>query len=339
MLSSLSRLNLIRYLIVWRVNSSLAFFPRYLSIDLSKVIGTIISRRLPSKEQSTWEKSLDKLILEPKKSSKDKQKPFIKIPDVSWPINSVLLPYPCKRTYGRDELIFWELKLFGEHADHGLFLEVILPAMEEASYTADTQLNRRNRLWGHFDIKNIFVARGPKWEPLVTDGKLDLRYSVNPMQWLEGLTFNPKQRRNFKLLDWITPCDLTDYITPFFELDLPDEKEKLKFTKSPPLSLILLSFVYRLNDLLRENSKSTARKDEILNSEDRSDFHYAFQQTLNITPFKNILKKLPPSFPGKWMGTQEFTSIPKPVIPYLEAASILHIGKQTHFGCGTFLIK
>jgi len=128
MLSFLNQISLIRYLVVWRVNSSLAYFPRYLSVDISKVIGSIIAQRLPTSEKSAWKKAIDPLVRPAGSASKNSTtKPAsIAIKDESWPINSVIFTYPCKRAYGKDELIFWELKLFGKHADHGLFLEVIL---------------------------------------------------------------------------------------------------------------------------------------------------------------------------------------------------------------------
>ncbi len=42
--------------------------------------------------------------------------------------------------------------------------------------------------------------------------------------------------------------------------------------------------------------------------------------------------------PGRWIGKQKFTTIPAPVVPCLELASIFHVGGYTHFGCGTFVI-
>lgn len=340
MLSCLNQINMIRYLIVWRVNSSLTYFPRYFSLDISQILGTIISRRLPTGEKRKWEKSLAPLNDFINEFAKNRKVNLSsKIPQSAWPINSILFVYPMKRTYGKDELIFWELKLLGEHADHGLFLEVILPAMEEASFTSVQEWNRRNRIWGHFDIQHIYTARGEKWEPIVTDGKLNLRSRVHPSQWLEGLTFSPIPRRKFKILNWITPSDLNENLTSFYALNLPDEKENMKFGKTPLLSFILHSLIQRINHLLYEPSKGCTEVNEILNSSDRAAFLHAFQQSLQIKITKNNLKKAHSNYPGKIIGTQEFSYIPREIIPYLDIASILHLGSKTHFGCGTFDVR
>jgi len=335
MLSFLNRLNLIRYLVVWRVNRSIAFFPRYFSIDLSMVIGSIISNRLPTKEKSAWNKALAPLISNKTDTSRNKIKT---IPDVSWPINSVLFVYPGKRAYGRDELIFWELKLFGKHADHGLFLEVILPAMEEASYTSDTKWNRRNRIWGHFDIQSIYASRGNRWEPIVTDGRLDLRYRANPLQWLEDLRFKPKSSRRYRRLNWMSPFDLTMVAGKLNEFGLNYKDDSSKFTNAPTLPVILVGLISRISELLRPRKKHTDKISDFLTSEDRGTFQEALQTANHVSIIKNSTRSIPPVWPGKWIGTQRFSSIPRSIIPYLELASILHIGKQTHFGCGTFVI-
>ena len=340
MLSCLNQINLVRYLIVWRVNSSLAYFPHYFSLDISKILGTIISRRLPTAEKRMWEKSLGPLnvFFDKLKTNKKTDHSSI-IPESAWPLNSSLFVYPLKRTYGKDEFVFWELKLFGEHADHGLFLEVILPAMEEASYTSEKDWNRRNRIWGHFDIQNIFAARGEKWDPIVTDGKLDLRSRVHPLQWLEGLTFSPKTKRKFKTLNWITPTNLNENLNSYYALNLPDEKEKIKFGKTPLLSFILHSLIQRLNKLLYKPSKDFNEVSDTLNASDRSAFLHVFQQSTDVKISKNNFKKVNFNYPGKFIGEQQFSFIPRQAIPYLDIASILHIGSHTHFGCGTFDLR
>jgi len=107
------------------------------------------------------------------------------IPTLAWPLESVLFAYPNKRAFGPGEVILWELKLIGNSADHGIFLELILPAMEQAATTTDARWSRHNGLWGHFDIQAIYISRGTRWEPIVTNGKLNLNYRASPTQWAE----------------------------------------------------------------------------------------------------------------------------------------------------------
>jgi len=340
MLSCLNQINLIRYLIVWRINSSLAFFPRFASLDISSVLGSIISQRLPTVDKNHWQKTLNPLN-KTIEQIKNKQLTATdsKFPDSAWPVKSTIFVYPIKRSYSKDELFFWELKLFGEDADHGFFLEVILPAMEEACITTNQEWNQRNRLWGHFDILNIYAAQGNIWQPFVTNGKLNLEYRVNPKQWLEGLRFTPNYYHKFKHIDWIVPAEFSDDLPGYHALDLPDEKQKLKFSKAPPLSLILHSLVQRINKLLYAPSKKSKAIDEILNAADQKEFLSAFQQSLPINIVNKKLLKVPLNWPGKYYGSQRYSSIPYKILPYLNVASILHIGKYTHFGCGTFELK
>jgi hypothetical protein len=250
----------------------------------------------------------------------------------------VLFVYPGKRTYGQGELILWELKLLGESADHGLFLEVILPAMEEAATTSDPRWRRPHSLWGQFDIHAIYVARGARWEPLVQEGQLDLRYHATPTQWAEGLTFEPSSERVLDRLTWLTPFDLTSQ---------PAGRRKRRAARFktipanevPTLHGILEALVARMAALLP--GKYTTPEDvwNSLNAEERSALEKALELATRIPVQHHKLQPVPKHWPGRWIGTQTFQFIPRPLLPYFELASILHIGRQTHFGCGTFVVS
>ena len=200
----ISPINLIRYLIVWRVNGSLIQLPRYLPLALSQVLGTLIAERLPTQQTREWRKVLEAWERAAQTDTKSSKKT---IPDVAWPIKSVLFAYPNKRAFGQGEVILWELKLIGDSADHGVFLERILPAMEQAATTTDARWFHHNGLWGRFDIQAVYASRGARWEPVVSDGKLNLDYRATPNQWADGLTFSADAERRFRRLTWITPFD------------------------------------------------------------------------------------------------------------------------------------
>jgi hypothetical protein len=53
---------------------------------------------------------------------------------------------------------------------------------------------------------------------------------------------------------------------------------------------------------------------------------------------KTDLERADKSAPGRWIGAQTFAKIPPRLLSYLELAATLHIGKHTHFGCGTFTL-
>jgi hypothetical protein len=328
-------IKLIRYLVVWRVNGSLVWLPRCLSTELSLALGTIIADRLPTREAGPWRKALAPWDECGGTSLIGKKKPT-RIPEVSWPIEAVMFAYPGKRTYGWGELILWELKLMGESADHGLFLEVILPAMEEAGSASEPRWRHRNVLWGHFDIHAIYAARGEQWEPVVSDGRLDLNYRASPTQWAEGLTFDLNSERIFDRLTWLTPFDLT---SDKGRTGRRRRRKKIPPHQVPTLQSMLESLVARMSQLLPGKHHTPNDVWDVLSAEEQASFQAVMEQASHIPVHHKKLKPSPKRWPGRWIGAQTFAFIPHPIIPYLELASILHIGKQTHFGCGTFAIS
>ncbi|MDY7080522.1 MAG: CRISPR system precrRNA processing endoribonuclease RAMP protein Cas6 [Chloroflexota bacterium] len=324
-------IKLIRYLLVWRVNGSLVRLPRCLSTELSLFLGTTIANRLPTRQAGPWRKALAPWDEYGGLSLIGQKKPRT-IPEVSWPVEAVLLAYPGKLTYGQGELILWELELMGESADHGFFLEVILPAMEEAGSIADPRWQRQNVLWGRFDVHAIYAARGPRWETVVSDGRLDLSYHATSVQWAEGLTFEPKTRHIFERLTWLTPFDL-------IRDNRRRHRKKIPPHQVPTLQSILKSLITRMSFLLPGKYNKPDDVWNVLSAEDRTSFQAVMEQAARIPVHYTGLRPAPKHWPGRWIGTQTFPSIPRPIIPYLELASILHIGKQTHFGCGTFTIR
>jgi hypothetical protein len=344
MWSIIEPLHLIRYLLVWKVNRKMVRLPHCLPVDLSRVLGTLIAERLPTREAQPWRKALSKwdgYDDAPNPRSREGNKPRTgtgmpeprknsPVPQAAWPLETILFVYPGKQIYGQGELIFWELKLVGASADHGLFLEVILPAMEEASTTSDPRLRSGpNSLWGGFDIQSIYAARGLRWEPVASDGKLDLRQRVLPNQWAEGLTFTSDSERVFDQLSWLTG----------FDLAIQHESERARTTHAPTLPQILEALAARLIAFIPGKHLATANVWQFLSSDDQAALRGAMEQAAEFPVIRQQLEPVPKGWPGKWGGSQKFLIIPDPIVPYLELASILHIGWQTHFGCGTFILK
>lgn len=309
-------ISLIRYLVVWRINRTLVRLPRCLSVGMSRVMGTLIAERLPTREAQPWRKAMIKW----EGYDDDAKKNNAPVPEASWPIESVLFVYPGKQVYGQGELILWEFELIGNSADHGLFLELILPAMEEASTTSDPRWHRPNSLWGRFDIQAIYAAHGAQWEPVARDGKLDLRYRATPNQWADGLTFTSTSERTLDRLTWLTP------------FDLPSKQS------APTLPEILEALAARMSLFMSGKRRASADTWNVLSAQDQAALRGAIEQAAEFPLRRQEIERAPKGWPGRWMGTQTFLFIPDPLVPYLELASILHIGKRTHFGCGTFVI-
>ena len=326
-------INLIRYLCVWRVNRALVRLPAYLPLELSRVLGTIISESLPTRQARPWRKALAA------------QTPGGGV----WPIEAVLFAYPGKQLYGPGEPIFWELKLLGPQADHAFFLEVILPAMEAAGQTTDSRWYQSNTLWGRFDIHSIYVAQGQHWQPVVSEGRLDTRYYPTPLQWADGLSFEPTpgDERTHRTLTWLTPVNLSPppKITGSLALT-PDEQgsgqtrsasgKKAKNIPVPTLQLLLEALLYRITELVPGKYTTPGDVWNMLSPDDQAALWDAVLEADQIGLHQAERQKIPKGWPAGWFGTQTFTAMPLSLLPYLELASILHLGRQTHLGCGIF---
>ncbi len=335
MLSFLKHIKLIRYLLVWKVNSSLVRLPDCLSLEISQVLGTIIAQSLPTKQASQWQKAMGSRNNTHVGDAKNKQANTL---EIEWPIGAVLSVYPGKLTYGTGEVILWELKLFGDWADHGFFLRVILPAMEEASYTTDLRWNRRNGLWGHFDIYAAYVAQGRQWKPLVNDGRLNLRRRINPIQWTEGLDLDPALKKVYFCLDWLTPFSLKDIQLTASAISVLGNIQEGMYDSTLNLKGILEILIYRLSQLIPGRYNAPEDVLNILTPKEQSSFFEVMEQAGQVPVISKNLKMAPSNWPGCCIGKQIFGPIPLSIIPYLELASILHVGRHTHFGCGTFTL-
>lgn len=349
---SLSKpINLIRYLIVWRVNSSLTRLPEDLSADLSCTLGTIIADRLSTNAAKPWRRTMDlwtdyresrpdqKRSKRRRHRSNDEQlKP---IPEAPWPIESVLFPYLPKRTNGKGEPIIWELKLFGENADHNLFLEVILPAMEEAGASTSPDRDNKHSFWGHFDISAVYVARGQHWEPFIQAGHLDLSYRPSPIQWADGLTFGSELTTPFTKIIWLTPFEFGNTKITHRKSSHSHHRRGKRQPEIilPTLENLIEALLTRISQLLPGKYATTEDVWAMLNSEEEATLKQDLERASHSPIRHHSLKSVPKGRTGNWIGSQVFPSIPVQLVPYLELASILHIGKQTHFGYGTFALQ
>ncbi|MCX6031238.1 MAG: hypothetical protein NT169_18305 [Chloroflexi bacterium] len=351
----LTQVNLIRYLIVWRVNGSQIQLPRCLPADFSQVLGALIAERLPTQQAKPWRKAVaewgkvtdESAAAEARDASPLPEAPLhtVNFPAAAdqrwpaWPIESVIWPYPGKRTYGQGEPLLWELKLLGAAADHGLFLEVILPAMEVAATTSDERWRRSRTLWGRFDIQAIYAARGPRWEPFVTDGRLDLAYRPMPTQWAEGLAFEVNARRRFHRLSWLTPFDFGFGIWDFGMdggADNPQSAIRNPQSKAPSLRGILDALMARIAPLAVDKWATAEQAWGTLDAEEQMGVWLDCEEGRLK---RAMLERASRDWPGRWIGAQLFAKMPPRLLPYLELASVLHVGQHTHFGCGTFALE
>jgi hypothetical protein len=391
----LTQVNLLRYLIVWRVNGSQVQLPRCLPVEISQVLASLIAERLPSQQAKPWRKAVAGWETLPDEAGQvgagqagagQVGAGLRPAPTIwpGWPIEAVVWPYPGKRAYGQGEPLLWELKLLGAAADHGLFLEMILPAMEAAATTTDERWRRARSLWGRFDIQAIYAARGPRWEPFVTDGRLDLAYRPTPSQWAEGFTFEADGKRRYHRLSWLTPFDFglgnadfgmdggavdfglgnADFgmdggadnpqspipnpqspmpekpgravRNPQSTVRKPQSTVRKPQSKAPALRAVLDALMARIAPLTLGKWATAEQAWGTLTAQEQQSI-WLDCEACRLK--RAMLERAPRDGPGRWIGAQLFAALPPRLWPYLELASVLHVGKHTHFGCGTFALE
>ena len=350
-------LNLLRYLFVVRVNSALVRLPRCPSLEFSLVLGSLIADRLPTREARHWRKALrpwqdfsgEILAAPPTRNSpvqsrqtqqNQPRRAAKTVPEIVWPVDLVIHVYPGKLIYGRDEIILWEMKLFGRDADHGLFLETLLPAVEEAGITRNPHWKQPAKLWGNFDISAVSVARGLRWEPIVQDSQIDLKTFPTPMQWAEDLHFTQDAEKPLSKLTWLTPFAFDNAgrknTRQGKRRGRSNQKQRRAQSFEPPT---LDSILAAMAPHISRNIAIWQPDGDALDEEEAAETWQAVRQRARqVKLIRNDLGRPPKNWPGQGAGVQLFDLIPPVLEPYLTLASILHVGQYRHFGCGTFML-
>lgn len=327
-------LDLVRYLFVLEVNTSLIWLPKWPALELSLFLGETIAERLPIVQARAWKKSLAAWNAASQDISRRKGEVQGPIHQSPWPIDAVIFWYPAKRSYGKGERILFELKLMGDAAEHDFFIEVILPAMEQIAMSHYTASKYANSLWGHFDIRSVYSAKGSSWRPLLKNGRLDLRRKVTSTQWYKGIKHGSTSSSSRVQLTWLSPFLLYG----FDRANIPHGKKTPVVT--PKLSFILESVAERISSLLLGKYSSAQEFLTSLDLDERLAWMQAMDLAAYVPIYNSDIKPSSDLMSGLGRGYQTFARhIPDAVIPYLELGSILHIGEYTHFGCGTYVIS
>jgi len=317
---------LLRYLFVWRVHRPAVRFRTPAPADIACTLGCHIADRLPSVQAKPW---IEALSFAKSTIFQFDRKSGISLIENPWPLSAAILVYPVKHFYGQDELIFWELKLMGQSADHSLFLEIILPAVESLSQKSVGLHSNRFSVWGSFDIQSVYVAKGHHWVPLVDSGKLDLRRRYSTRMWCKDLHFNHRLGLPLKRLEWMTPVCL-----PL----LPDRKPSQKVT-APQLKHILDAWLIRASQLILGRWGTPEKLIAGMDDDTRRDWLEAIELARQISVLRAELVSSPKYGKNMREGAQYFmTPVPEKLIPYLNLAAIFHVGQFTHYGCGTFAL-
>jgi hypothetical protein len=338
-------IKILRYLCVWRVNASLVWVPTTFNLELPRVLGQLIVDHLPTSMTRAWNKPLQAWRDYQRDMARAKQdeRPLPLMPNTLWPLQAVFMPYPGKCTYGRGERILWELKLLGSSADHMMFLETILPAMEEAGYSKDPRWTKYNSLWGRFDIEAIYVAHSNRWDPLVQAGNLDVHYRPSPTQWAEGRHGPPSS--HYTEVHWLSPFDFTTPPEAFLKwpglFESPTEYEEPSdgtHGRDPSIPVMIKALLTRLEGILEEQYRRPVDLWTLLEAEQVEQLQTALAHAKQTHVLRHILEHPPHALLGRLQDIQEVTPIDPVLWPYLDLASVLHIGEYTQFGHGTFVL-
>ena len=293
---------------------------------LSKTLGNVIADRLSTKDARRWRKTIDIERQQLFNASATGASHYTNdYPESYWPIHSIILSHTLKRNYGLNENIFWELKLIGDDADHGFFIETILPAMEQLSCEVSKDRLSRMNVWGHFDIQNVWIANGNSWESLITDGNLNLRYHPHPLQWNSHFSEQTYHRGMLeqKKLVFLTPFE-------FEHQNLGHINDQFVPGMSQILESLIRRWIYYTSYRIQKDIWDLVPSSILVEVKQALETACNMRiDSYQITPALN-------DEPGSWKGELTYNKIPFFLLPYLDMAAILHVGNKTHYGCGTF---
>ena len=337
-------IKLLRYLFVLRVNSTLVRLAPCPPANFAYTLACVIADRLSTVEAKPWRKAVatweghemggdgdngeaGELRADKRGTSTlPKGKPMVAaLPDAVWPIDAAIHVYPGKQIYGQGEQILWELKLLGGSAEHALFLETLLPAVEAAGSTRHARWQRGVKLWGHYDIDAVYVAQGLRWQPLVQQGKIDLAVQPSPVQWRQELPLQSKHRYPPRTLTWLTP----------FAFAATQNINTANIAQGDPRPPDLLTILRAAGERIEQYAPGWLNDGP---SGKANPWQTALQQAQASRVVHAELYQLRKGWPGQGIGEQSFNQVPHAAIPYLTLASILHIGQYTHWGYGTFAL-
>ncbi|MBF0476700.1 MAG: hypothetical protein HQK59_12900 [Deltaproteobacteria bacterium] len=217
-----------------------------------------------------------------------------------------------------------------------MFLEIIMPALEEACTTGDSRRRSSLGLWGRSGIQAVYVARGLHWEPLVQHGQLDLRYKAGPTQWAEGLDFDSCSSLAFNQLTWVKPFH---FESPGTDLQRPPGQAGPASNRAPTLRQLYDAFVARVSPLILNKRHPSDTFWNLLTKQDQLSLEAAIEQSSRVRLSFKAFKAGRAQTPDTFFGIQRFAPvIPKVIVPLLGLGSIIHLGRHTHLGHGTFYL-
>ena len=169
-------------------------------------------------------------------------------------------------------------------------------------------------------------------------GHLNTTYRPTPDQWAEGIAFHPPVVSRYHTLLWLMPFEFKNRaIRDPYASTTPSKQEPLPHL--PSLRDLLGALLVRVRHLLPEFTLKSSDVLARLTSQEQANLKEHLLNEYSPSKLRASLESIPKEWPECWLGVQRFPSIPVELLPSLQLASILHIGKHTHVGYGTFSMR
>uniref|UniRef100_UPI004057BEE8 hypothetical protein n=1 Tax=Candidatus Electrothrix sp. TaxID=2170559 RepID=UPI004057BEE8 len=311
-------IQILRYLFVLRINRSLIETLKQPDQEILHNLAALIAENMGGADGKAWKKAARRLANASVDVSLDAV-PLAGPPP--WPIDAVLLAENPGTRLCLNELFFFELTVLSDRIGHHFILEYLLPALEQAGYSR-MEKQPKFGLWGNYEIVGLFCAHGADWEPVIDEGQLSSDYFPKPDQWARDFMMNGTGKI-FTRLDWIRPL-APDAAMPENGPDMP----------------WLLAALERRMTALKLLNKGSADMDTLVQGipgMEKASWQEAVDAAQAMPAPVSVLRPVEKEHPAKAViGRQHFSAIPPVVLPWLELASILHLGLHTHYGYGGF---
>ena len=219
-------------------------------------------------------------------------------------------PLSRKKVYRSGEYFAFEIRLFGQAAQHRLLVERLLPAIEMGGKLngIGSWIDIPQSGYGRFEIDKVLVARSDKWEEV-----------YNPRQWF--LREVVPDDVNALITESTEPRTTLTWLTPFCL------KQKNKNIAEPDLASLVKFISVRLTQMQPEFCR-----DHFTELLDQAQQVRVLQRDLQLV---ELFEKRSDMF---HIGKITFEQLPPPLAWMLDIGSIIHIGKATRYGNGVYEI-
>ena len=310
---------ILRYLFVLRVNCSLIETLKQPEQEIVHLLAALIAENMGGADGKAWKKAARRLANGSVAVSVD----TVPLPGPPpWPVDAVVLAENPGTRLGLDEHFLFELTLFGDRIGHHFILEYLLPALEQAGYSR-MEGQAKFGLWGNYEVVGLFCAHGADWEPVIDEGLLSSEYFPAPDQWARDFMMSGAGKM-FTRLDWIRP------LAP--DAAMPEN--------GPDMPWLLAALERRMTALKLLNRGSATDMDALVQGipgMEKTSWQQAVDAAQAMPAPVSVLRPVEKKHPAKAViGRQYFSAIPPVVLPWLELASLLHLGLHTNYGYGGF---